>query len=196
MYFATNASIPFHQWSQRIVRQYPFIILSPLVVSDHLPLFIRVASVNSKGSTLSDFHQIHRHRTAENHERFFSHIEQFRCLTDDQDEIVTLQWTLTSPLETHLHLNGFVLYYLEIIETNNEIFQLLTLPMNSIVSLRQESIDLFQYVLNRTSLNLQSHHQALVRFHLAVRDQDDNQHSLTTDGIFCLLPRRFGELSY
>ena len=136
---------------------------------------------------MSDFHIINHERSS-NH-LLSSYIEQFQCLFDHNSEHLILQWSISDP--SRFHLTEYLLYYSDITDKlTNDFIRLFFLPISNISIIRQGSMNLFRYKLNISTLDLNSNHFTIVHFHLTTID--DKQHPLTTSGIYCLLPRRYG----
>lgn len=155
--------------------------------SSHL-VFIRVASVNVKGSTLSDFHIINR-TLIEKH--FISSIEQFQCSFDEMRQEISLQWSIES--ESRFYINRFALYYLDQEEKNDELVRQMFISLHQCSVRQQRSSDFYRFHFNRTSLDLNFHSHHLLRLHLAIIDHHQNQLSMTSAGIYCRLTRHYGK---
>ncbi len=187
LYYTTNTSIPFDQWSHTIVRPYPFYILTLSIPANHL-LFIRVASVNAKGSILSDFHIINR--SLLNH-YLISSIEKFQCLSDDKNQLFFIQWSID--YESRLYINKYILYYSDTTEKNDDLIRQILIPINSIAINRQQLYDLYRYEFNSSLFDLNYNQYHRLKLHLAIIDQNENHLSMSQPAIYCTITRKYGK---
>ncbi|CAF2956287.1 unnamed protein product [Rotaria sp. Silwood2] len=188
LYYTTNTSIPFDKWSHQTVRTYPFHILQLSILEIPL-LFIRIASVNAKGSILSDFHIINRSLT---HRHLISTIDKFQCSSDDINQLFSIQWTID--YESRFYINKYILYYLDITENNDDLVRQLIIPINFLSIHKQQSYDLYKYEFNSSSFNLNYNSHHVLRLHLAIIDQNQNHLSMTQPAIYCTLTRKYGRI--
>ncbi|CAF0916965.1 unnamed protein product [Rotaria sp. Silwood1] len=178
IYYTTNTSIPFEKWSHQVVRTYPFHILQ-LSISEISLLFIRIASVNAKGSILSDFHIINRSLT--NHQ-LISTIDKFQCSSDDINQLFSIQWTID--YESRFYINKYILYYVDITEKNDDLIRRLMIPINFLSIHKQQSYDLYKYEFNSSLFNLNYNSYHILRLHLAIIDQNQNHLPMTQPAIY------------
>lgn len=160
----------------------PYVILT-LTVSDRWPLFIRVASVNNKGSTLSDFSFIHRNLSINS---MSQPIEQFQCHFDEKSLSLRLKWSML--IKSMVYVDQFVLYYTDM----NDIVRSFSLPMDLIDRIQHKYWIDFVSPLNTSMLMLKSHRYHILRLYLTVMDRQRNQHFIKSSTIYCMLPKRYG----
>ncbi|CAF3242388.1 unnamed protein product [Rotaria socialis] len=184
LYYTTNTSIPFDQWSQKIVRTYPFYVLEFMMSKLNL-LFVRVASINAKGSILSDFHIINRSLT--NH-HLISTIDKFQCSPNDINQLFSIQWTID--YESRFYINKYILYYMDVTENNDDLIRQLIIPISFLSIHKHESYDLYKYEFNSSLFNLNYNSYHILRLNLAVIDQNQNHLSMTQPAIYCTVTRK------
>jgi len=146
-------------------------------------LFIRIGSVNIKGSILSDFYIINYNLL---NSRLISTINEFQCFSDDQNQLISLQWSINS--KSDFYIKKYILYYFDLTENNDDLIRILTIPINY-----QSSNNLLIYKLNISLLNLNYNQYHILRLHLAIIDQYQNQLSMTFSPIYCIFTRIFGK---
>ncbi|CAF2073756.1 unnamed protein product [Rotaria magnacalcarata] len=185
LYYTTNTSVPFDQWSHKIVRVYPFYVLE-FVMSKLNLLFVRVASINAKGSILSDFHIINRSLT--NH-HLISTIDKFQCSPNDINHLFSIQWTID--YESRFYINKYIIYYMDITENNDDLIRQLIIPINFLSIHKHESYDLYKYEFNSSLFNLNYNSYHILRLNLAVIDQNQNHLSMTQPAIYCTVTRKY-----
>lgn len=149
-----------------------------------------MASVNAKGSILSDFHIINRTISGP---YFVSSIENFQCTFDELEQELVLQWSID--VESRFAIHRYLLYYLDLTEKNDDLIRQLSIPLQQCSIRRQESSDIYRYRFNQTTLDLNSHSHHLLRLHLSIIDHHQNQLSMTSTGIYCRLTRKYGKKS-
>ena len=186
LYYTMNTSIPFDQWSHTIVRTYPVHVLN-LAVRSNQPIFVRVASVNAKGSILSDFHIINRSLL---HHHLISLINNFHCSYDNRKQHLTIQWSID--YESRFYVHKYLLYYFDTIETNDDLIRQWTIPMQALSIQKQQTHDLYNYELNSSLLDLNYNSYHILRLHLAAIDQNENQMGMTQPAIYCTITSRSG----
>ncbi|CAF4883383.1 unnamed protein product [Rotaria sp. Silwood1] len=187
LYYTTNTSIPFSQWSDVIIRTYPFHIIS-LPISSNFQLFIRVASVNTKGLILSDFHIINNSLS---NNRFISTINKFQCFSNNENQLLTLQWSIDH--KSHLYIEKYLLYYSDLAQNNDDFIQLLIIPIDLLSIDRQSTYNLLKYEFNMSLLNLNYNQYHILRLHLSIIDANQNQLLITLSPIYCILTRKLGK---
>ncbi|CAF1057011.1 unnamed protein product [Adineta ricciae] len=185
LYYTINTSIPFEQWSHVVVRTYPFDVLSVTIPAQHF-LFIRVATVNAKGSILSDFHIINR--TLINH-HVMSTIDKFQCSSNEKNQLFSIQWSID--YESRLYIKKYLLYYLDVTETNDDLVRQLIIPLSSLTINKQHPYDLYKYEVNNSIFDLDYNQQHVLKLHLAFIDHNDNHMALTQSAIYCTLARKY-----
>ena len=150
-------------------------------MSNHWPLFIRVATVNNKGFTLSDLSFIHRDLSSNS---IFYSIENFRCEQNNESNVnqITLSWSIIDPLK--LKIEQFLLYYTDM----TDVVRLFPIPMDLIKRDKQ-----FTFSLNLSSFDPKFNQYHLLRLYLTAMDRQKNQHFVNSSIIHCLLPRRYGK---
>lgn len=151
-------------------------------------LFVRVASVNGKGSILSDFHIINR-TIADAH--LISPIERFQCLFDDQNQKLLIQWSID--YGSRFYTDHYLLYYQDVTRKDDDLIRRITIPLDQLSTLHEQSQDLYRYQLNRTTLDLDYEQQHRLQLHLSIIDQHQNQLSMTSNPIYCTLTRKYGK---
>ena len=151
-------------------------------------LFVRVATVNAKGSILSDFSRIHRNRSDGGS---LVTMDQFHCLADDIHRLVLLRWSMDP--SSHSHVNQFLLYYLDMANGEVDLMRILTIPTSSVSIDQHSSLDWFTYPLNSSSLQSNSNRDSLFRLHLAAIDPNGNQLPMTALPIYCTLTKSYGK---
>ncbi|CAF2969256.1 unnamed protein product [Rotaria sp. Silwood2] len=179
-----NTFIPFSQWSNTIIRTYPFHIIS-LPISTNFQLFIRVASVNAKGLILSDFHIINNSLS---NNRFISTINKFQCFSNNQTQLLTLQWSID--YKSHLYVEKYLLYYSDLTQNNNDFIRLLIIPIDLLSISHQSTDNLLKYEFNISLLNLNYNQYHILRLHLSIIDQNQNQLFMTLSPIYCVFTRK------
>jgi hypothetical protein len=147
-----------------------------------------VATVNAKGSILSDFSRIHRNRS---HDGSLVTIDQFHCLADDTNQLVLLHWSMNP--SSHSHVNQFLLYYLDVADGDADLMRILAIPTSSVSIDQQSSFDRYTYPLNSSSLQSNSNRGSLFRLHLAAIDHNRNQLPMTVLPIYCTLTKSYGK---
>ena len=135
VYYTNNTTIPFDQWSSHVVHTYPFSLVSLSGFSD-ASLFVRVATVNAKGSILSDFSRIHRNRS---HDGSLVTLDQFHCLADDTHQLVLLRWSMNP--SSHSHVHHFLLSYLDVADGDADLMRIVAIPTSSVSIDQQSSFD-------------------------------------------------------
>jgi len=157
-----------------IIRTYPYYIL-PLLISTNFQLFIRVASVNAKGLILSDFYVINDNLS---NIRFISKIDQFQCLVDEDNQIISFQWSIDN--KSRLYIEKYILYYIDLTEENHDLIRMLTIPKN--------------HQLNISSFELNSNHPShILQINLAIIDQNHNQLPMISSPIYCSFTKKSGK---
>lgn len=184
-----NTSLPFEQWAHTTVRTYPFHILTLSIPENHL-LFIRVASVNAKGSILSDFHIINRSLL---NVHVISSIEKFQCHSDDTNHLFSIQWSID--YESRLYISKYILYYLDTTDKSDDLIRQILISNNAVTITKQQSNDFYQYEMNSSRFDLNYNRYHRLKLHLAVFDQNENQMSLSQPAISCSLRRKSGKTS-
>ncbi|CAF2809134.1 unnamed protein product [Rotaria sp. Silwood2] len=187
LYYTMNTFIPFSQWSNTIIRTYPFHIIS-LPISTNFQLFIRVASVNAKGLILSDFHIINNSLS---NNRFISTINKFQCFSNNQTQLLTLQWSID--YKSHLYVEKYLLYYSDLTQNNNDFIRLLIIPIDLLSISHQSTDNLLKYEFNISLLNLNYNQYHILRLHLSIIDQNQNQLFMTLSPIYCVFTRKSGK---
>jgi hypothetical protein len=142
-------------------------------------LFIRVASVNVKGLSLSNFYMINDQFS---HSGLIPSINQFRCFSDDQNQFISLQWSINN--QSDFNIEKYLLYYSDLTENNNDLIRILTIPISN---------NLLKYQLNTSLLKLNSNPYHLLRFHLVLIDQNHHQLPFMSLPIYSILSRKFGK---
>ena len=188
LYYTINTSIPFEQWSTIRISSRPFYIL-PISIPANVQLFIRVASVNAKGSTLSDFHMI-------NHSLLNSHlisstIDNFQCFSSEPNQSITLKWSIDH--RSHELIKNYIVYYSDLTQTNDNCLQTHLIPIDTIKIVRHLSKDLCEYKFNTSLLKLNYNKYHILRLDLAIIDQDENQLAMTSPSIYSTFPRKSGK---
>jgi hypothetical protein len=150
-----------------------------LTISANFQLFIRVASVNAKGLILSDFYIVHHSLS---NTRFIPKIDRFQCSSDEQNQRISLQWSIDD--KSRLYIEKYVLYYSDLTENNNDLIRMLTIPIN-----RQS----YKYEFNLSSFQLNNNPSHILRLHLAIIDQDQNQLPMASSPIYCTFTRKSGK---
>ena len=186
LYYTNNASTPFDQWFYTTVRTYPFHVLRTHIQSTLL--FVRVASVNSKGSILSDFHIINR---SSYHSHLISTIDQFQCSFDDQKQQLLIRWS--TDYEFRLSYYRYLLYYLDVTEADGDLIRRLTIHTDHLSIQQKDSYDFFRYELNSTELDLNYRPYHILRLYLSIIDQYENQLVTSEPAIYCTLTRKYGK---
>jgi hypothetical protein len=151
-------------------------------------LFIRVASVNAKGSILSDFQMINY--TLFN-TRLLSTIDKFQCFSDDQYQQISLQWSIDH--NSRLSIKNYLLYYSDLTQSNNDLIRMFIIPGDSISINRYSSYDLLNYQFNTSLLNLNYNEYHVLRLHLTIIDQNAHQLPMTSSPIYCTFTRKSGK---
>lgn len=169
------------------MRTYPFYTLTHSIPENQL-LFIRVASVNAKGSILSDFHIINR--SLSNY-HFISSIEKFQCLSDNENSLFSIQWSID--YESRSYINKYILYYIDLTEKNDDLIRQIIISKNSIIMNKQQLYDLYKYEFNNSLFDLNFHSYHKLKLHLAIIDQNENHMSISQPAIFCNLARKSGK---
>ena len=77
-------------------------------------------------------------------------------------------------------------------EKNNELVRQWTIPVDQLSIRQQQSSDMYRYELNSTQLDLNFHSHHILRLHLTIIDQNDNQLAMTQPAIHCTLTRKSG----
>lgn len=155
----------------------------------NIQLFIRVASVNIKGSILSDLYIINYSLLNFN---LIPIINKFQCFPDNENQLITLQWSINQ--QYHFHIKNYILYYSDITtndnnnNTNDDLIRILTIP-----NVHQSSNDTIKSELNISLFNLNSNSYHILRLHLALIDQNENQLPMTSSNIYCILTRNYGK---
>jgi hypothetical protein len=147
-----------------------------------------VASVNAKGSILSDFHIINR--TLINH-YLISTIDKFQCSSDVKNQLFTIQWFVD--YESRFYINQYILYYFDMTENNDDLIRRLLIPTNLISINKQQSYDLYKYEFNSSLFDLNYNQQHILRLHLAIIDQNGNHMTMTQPAIYCTLAKKYGK---
>lgn len=142
-------------------------------------LFIRVASVNVKGLSLSNFYMINDHFSSLN---IMPSIDQFQCLSDNENQLISLQWSINN--QSDFNISKYLLYYIDLTEINHDLIRLLTIPISN---------HFVKYQFNLSLLNLNFNPYHLLRFHLALIDQNYHQFPIISLPIYCILSRKFGK---
>lgn len=169
------------------MRTYPFHTLTYSIPENQL-LFIRVASVNAKGSILSDFHIINRSLT--NH-HLISSIEKFQCSSNDKNSLFSIQWSID--YESRLYIQKYILYYTDLTEKNDDLIRQIIIPIDSITINKQQLYDLYRYEFNNSLFDLNSYSYHKLQLHLAIIDQYENQMSISQPAISCSFIRKSGK---
>jgi hypothetical protein len=154
-----------------------------------LPVFIRVASVNTKGSILSDFHVINDYLSPE---YYTFTIDQFHCLSDDLHRQLSFHWLISHSYRFDFF--RYYLYYVDTIDGHNELVRSILIDNDDLVIDRQHSFDRINYQLNTSSmLNMNTNRVLILRFHLAAMDNNEHQLAMTSQPIYGLLTQRYGK---
>ncbi|CAF1353532.1 unnamed protein product [Adineta ricciae] len=190
LYYTINTSIPFEQWSTIRIHSRPFYIL-PISIPANVQLFIRVASVNAKGSTLSDFHMINH--SLLNSYLISSTIDNFQCISDEPNQSISLKWSIDH--RSHGLIKNYIVYYSDLTQTNDDCLRTHLVPIDTIKLVRHLSKDLFEYKFNTSLLKLNYNKYHILRFDLAIIDQDENQLAMTSSSIYSTFPRKSGKQS-
>ena len=146
-----------------------------------------MASVNAKGSILSDFHIINRTTTTIN-QHILSSIENFQCLSDDFNQLFSIQWSID--YESRLHIQKYILYYIDTMETNNDLIRQLSIPLASLTMTKQQSHEVYKYDFNSSLFDLNYNTNHKLRLQLAIIDQNDNHMPITDSSIYCSLTKK------
>jgi hypothetical protein len=107
-------------------------------------------------------------------------------LSDNQNQLVSLQWSIDQ--KSPLFLEKYLLYYSDLTQKNDDLIQILTIPIN-----HQSSKYLFEYKFNISLFNLNYNHYHILRLYLAIIDQNKNQFPLISSTIYCIFTRKFGK---
>jgi hypothetical protein len=142
-------------------------------------LFIRVASVNAKGLSLSNFYMINNQFSPEN---LIPSINRFRCFSDDEHQLISLQWSIKN--QSDFNIIKYLLYYSDLTENNNDLIRLLTVPIFN---------NFFKYQLNLSLLNLNFNPYHLLRFHLIPIDENYRQLPIISSPTYCIISRKSGK---
>ena len=142
-----------------------------------------MASVNAKGLILSDFYIINYNLSDI---RLISKIDKFQCLVNEQEQLISIQWTVDD--KSRLYIEKYVLYYSDLTEKNNDLVRMLTIPINL-----QSNNDLIKYEFNISSFKLNSHPSHILHLNLAPIDQNQNQLLMISSATYCIFTREFGK---
>ena len=164
-------------------------MLTLSIPENHL-LFIRVASVNAKGSILSDFHIINRSLL---NVHVISSIEKFQCQSDELTNRFSIQWSID--YESRLYIHKYILYYLDTTEQTDDLLGQIFIPNNAVTITKEQSNDFYQYAFNSSLFDLKYNRHHRLQMHLAIFDQNENQMSLSQPAIYCGLRRQSGKTS-
>lgn len=159
-------------------------------IPDNPLLFIRVASVNAKGSILSDYHKINRSLL---NVHVISSIEKFQCHSDDGNQLVSIQWSID--YESRLYISKYILYYLDTTEKSDDLLRQIPISNNAVSITKEQSNDFYQYELNSSRFDLNYNRYHRLKLHLAAFDQNGNQMALSQPGMSCSLRRKSGKTS-
>jgi hypothetical protein len=159
-----------------------------LPIFPNFQLFIRVASVNAKGSILSDFQIINY--TLFN-TRSLSTIDKFQCFSDDQYQKISLQWSMDH--DSRLSIKNYILYYSDLTQSNDDLIRMLIIPADSVSINRYSSYDLLNYQFNTSLFNLNNNKYPVLRLHLTIIDQNGHQLPITSSPIYCTFTRNSGK---
>ncbi|CAF1023620.1 unnamed protein product [Adineta steineri] len=184
LYYTINTSIPFDQWPKIKIYTYPFYIL-PISISINSQVFIRVATVNAKGLVLSDFQMIN-YTLSNSH--LFPAINNFHCSFDNQNQLIYLEWLIYH--NSYILIENHVLYYYDTTQNNDNLIRILKIPNNSLIIDRHSTYDLLKYKFNTSLFDLNSNEYYILRLHLAIIDQSQNQLPMTPSPIYCTFTKK------
>ncbi|CAF2975444.1 unnamed protein product [Rotaria socialis] len=189
LYYTNNTSIPFSQWTNIIVRTYPFYMIS-MSISPSFQLFTRVASVNAKGLILSDFHQINYNSS---NNRVISTIDTFQCFSNEQNQQLNLQWSIDH--RSHSYIDKYLLYYSDLTENNGDFIRMKIISIDLLTIKYYSTYNIVKYEFNTSVLNLNFNRYHVLRLHLSIIDENQNQLQMTLSPIYCILTRQSAILS-
>lgn len=114
-------------------------------------------------------------------------IKQFQCLSDNEDQLITLQWSINDN-----STRKYILHYSDLTNINNKNFiQILIIPNYS-----QLSNNLIKSQLNFSLFNLNFNSYYILHMNLSIIDENENQLPMTYSSIYCIHTRNFGKNSF
>lgn len=145
-------------------------------------MYLRIASVNSKGYTLSDFYIVNSNLS--NDKFLLSKINRFQCsINEDNPQMISLRWS--TKLQSSSSISNYILYYSDLTNENKNFIRLLTIPINH--------NELSFYSLNVSLLNLNSNFYHILRFYSTISNQDQYQLPSISSEIYCFFSSKFGK---
>lgn len=157
-------------------------------ISANFQLFVRVASVNAKGLILSDLHIINSSLL---NYRLIPRIEKFKCFTNDQNQFLTIQWSISH--QSNLQIEKYRLYYSDLTQKSDDFIRVLTFATHQISIDHQSTHDVLKYEFNVSLLNLNYNDYHTLRLYLSIMDQNQNQLFNISSPIYCTFTRKPGK---
>ena len=122
-----------------------------------------------------------------------STIDNFQCISDESNQSISLKWSIDQ--RSHGLIKNYIVYYSDLTQTNDDCLRIHLIPIDTIKIVRHLSKDFFEYKFNTSLLKLNYNKYHILRFDLAIIDQDENQLAMTSSSIYSTFPRKSGKQS-